>query len=279
MTTLVQFQLDQSEVNCGMSYVFLLNSGRFFIIDGGYFTQGEDERLYQWLCSHCSGKPEITGWFFSHAHQDHIGTFINMMEHHRKDLNIHQLIFNFQPLELPESSSGWDIISNDLATVRKFYEILDQYCGDIPILTPHTGDVYDYEELVVNVLYTHEDLTEKSTFNDYSTVIRVDTCGQKILFLGDVYNKGSAMLLRNEDHIKCDILQVSHHGFNGATTELYKAACASVALWPTADYCIPVLTKREENRYLLERSEIKEHIFSGYGTKELQLPYLCNSGE
>lgn len=273
MTTLAQLQLDQTEVDCGMSYIFTLNSNHFFIIDGGYFSAGEDERLYRWLCARCDGKPEINGWFFSHAHQDHIGAFINMMKHHRRDLVIRQLIFNFQPLELPETSEGWDIKSNDPATVRKFYEILDDYCQDIPVTTPKTGDLIKIEELDIHVLYTHEDLPCPSTFNDHSTVIRVDTCGQRILFPGDVYEKGSDVLLRDPAQIKSDIVQVSHHGFNGATKAFYEAVNAEVALWPTADYCIPKLRDREPNRYLLDESEMKEHIFSGYGTREMVLPY------
>ncbi len=36
-----QLALDHSLVNCGMSYVFLLEDGSFFLIDGGYFTPGE----------------------------------------------------------------------------------------------------------------------------------------------------------------------------------------------------------------------------------------------
>lgn len=276
MTTLTQLQLDQTDVDCGMSYIFTLDSKHFFIIDGGYFSPGEDERLYQWLCARCEGKPEIIGWFFSHAHQDHIGAFINMMEHHRQDLNIRKLIFNYQPLDLPETSEGWSIKSNDPATVRKFYETLDTYCQDIPVITPRTGDVLKFEDLEIHVLYTYEDLPGTSTFNDHSTVIRVDICGQRILFPGDVYEKGSAVLLRDPKQLKSDIVQVSHHGFNGATKAFYEAVDAGVALWPTPDYCIPMLRDRESNRYLLDESNVKEHIFSGYGTRELFLPYQAD---
>ena len=34
MTTLYQHELDQSLVNCGMRYVYQLDDGRFFLIDG-----------------------------------------------------------------------------------------------------------------------------------------------------------------------------------------------------------------------------------------------------
>lgn len=33
--------------------------------------------------------------------------------------------------------------------------------------------------------------------------------------------------------LKCDIVQVAHHGQNGVGYEVYKALRPSVALWPT----------------------------------------------
>lgn len=278
MTTLTQLQLDQTDVDCGMSYVFALNNQHFFIIDGGYFTPSEDERLYQWLCARCEGTPIIDGWFFSHAHQDHIGAFIRMMENHHSDLNLKSLIFNFQPLELPDSSEGWEIKTNDLATIRKFHEVAAAYCRDVPVITPHAGDILEIGELKIHVLYTHKDLNEPASFNDYSTVIRVDCSGQRILFPGDLGEKGSAILLQNREELKSDIVQVAHHGFNGAAAEFYEAVDAATALWPTADYCIPELRNREANRFLLDRSNVREHIFSGYGTRELILPYTVAGG-
>ena len=47
MTTLTQLQLNQTDINCGMSNIFLLDNRHFFIIDGGFFTPGEDEKLYK----------------------------------------------------------------------------------------------------------------------------------------------------------------------------------------------------------------------------------------
>ena len=272
MTTLTQFQLDQSLVDCGMSYAFALADGRFFLVDGGYFTPGEDERLYRWMSEKCGGRPRVAGWFFSHAHQDHIGVFIRMMESHRQDIEIERLIYNFQPLPLPETSAGWDQKSNDLATVKKFYEVVKQTCADVPVTTPRKGDRLNIGELAVDVLYTHEDLPRESTFNDHSTVIRVTVHGQRILFLGDIYREGSAVLLQRPEALRCDLVQIAHHGFPGATADLYDACHAAIALWPTADYCIPRLREDAVNRHVLDHPEIKRHIFSGEGTVELPLP-------
>ena len=45
-TALYQIDLDNRRVNCGMTYIFQLADGRFFILDGGYFTFSECDRLY-----------------------------------------------------------------------------------------------------------------------------------------------------------------------------------------------------------------------------------------
>ena len=273
-TTLYQLALDYREINCGMSYVFHLRDGRFFIIDGGYFTPGEEDRLYDFLKERCGGAPVIAGWFFSHAHQDHVGCFINFIWKYRGQAVIERLIYNFQPVDFSKIDGDWK--SSDPATVKEFYRTIDEACQGIPVMTPRTGDVFQIGELTVEVLYTQEDLyPKKASFNDYSTVITTQIDGQKILWLGDIYKQASRFLLRNKkDKLACDIVQVAHHGFGGATRALYAKTRARVALWPTPDYEMEKITStrgHKSNAYLLKR--VPEHLVSGRGTVALALPY------
>ena len=65
-------------------------------------------------------------------------------------------------------------------------------------------------------------------------VIQFDTGKTKILILGDTGTKSSEKLLNNQkDKLKSDILQVAHHGQDGATEELYKQIDPDICLWPT----------------------------------------------
>lgn len=273
MAVLYQLQLDQSIVNCGMSYVFQLESGHFFLIDGGFFTPGEAERLYRFLSERSAGKPVIDAWFFSHAHQDHIGVFLDMMETHRDDLILRRLIYNIQPLDLPRTSEGWKKVKNDLATVKRFYEVIEQACADVPVFIPHAGDRWTIDELSIETLYAQELLSVPSTFNDHSLVIRVETDGWSILFLGDIYKEGSRILLdRCPEKLNADIVQVAHHGFSGATKALYEATRARLALWPSTRGEIIVNGLREANRYLLHDAGILRHVVSGDGTVKLSFP-------
>ncbi len=280
MAVMYQLKLDQSIVDCGMSYVFQLQSGHFFLIDGGYMTPGEGERLYQFLKKHAEGTPVIDAWFFSHAHQDHIGAFIDLITDHNRDIDLRRLIYNIQPLNLPATSEGWQTISNDLATVKRFYEVVDMYCANVPRIVPRTGDRYQLDEINIEVLYTHEDLDVPSTFNDHSTVLRIKTAGWVMLFLGDLYKEGSRILLnRCPEKLKCDLVQIAHHGFAGATPELYRATQALYALWPSTEQNIADNIHREANDYLLHFSGIRKHLISGNGTLRFDFPQRNTEGD
>lgn len=281
-TTLTQLELDHRNIDCGMSYVFHLEDGRFFIIDGGYFTPGEADRLYEFLLQKSGGeKPVIAGWFFSHAHQDHIGAFIEFTRKYLDKAVIEQLLFHFQPIDYSwvKEEDGWK--SSDEATAKEFYRVLETDCKHIPVVTPHTGDVLRFGELTVEVLYTQEDLwPTPACGNDYSTVIAVNLCGQRILFLGDAEPKADQVLLdHNKDALACDILQVAHHGFNGSTIELYAQTHAKVALWPSPAPNMEQNRATEVNHYILNDMGITDHIVSGYGTAELCFPYVPGSAK
>ena len=275
-TKLYQIELDQSIVDCGMSYVIKLDNGSFIIIDGGYFNPGEEDRLYHFLCERCNGTPLIKAWFFSHAHQDHIGNFIQFIKKYKTAVKIEKLIYNFQPVDFSGITDDWK--SSDPATVKEFYRVVNKYCKDIEKVILHTGDKIIFDELTIDVLYTHEDLfLDGATFNDHSTVIMTTIESQNILWLGDIGANGSEILLNNTSDLNCDIVQIAHHGFNGATCELYAKTEAKVALWPTPDYEMEKQKNRIVNQFILQEMNIREHFVSGYGTVELSLPYELNT--
>jgi len=236
-TTLYQIELDQTSVNCGMSYVVQLEDCSFIIIDGGYFTTGEEDRLYRFLLEKSEGTPVITAWFFSHAHQDHVGNFIQFMRKHGASVQIQRLLYSFHPVDLSNVTGDWK--SSDPATVKAFYQTVDEYCAGAEKIILHSGDTLTFGELTLDVVYSYQDLyPEPATFNDYSTVIMTTVSQHKILWLGDVAGKAAAVLLRNPERLKCDIMQVAHHGIDNheRLCALYTATEASVALWPTPDY-------------------------------------------
>ena len=149
-TTLYQLELNQDEVNCGASHVIQLQSGNFIVLDGGYFTAGEEDRLCRFLEERSIGAPMITAWYFSHAHQDHVGNFIQFMRKHGSKVQIQRRLFSFHPMNLSNVTGDWK--SSDPATVRAFYETVEVYCADVEKVKIHKGDQFAFEELTLDVL-------------------------------------------------------------------------------------------------------------------------------
>ena len=274
-TTLYQLELNQNEVNCGSSHVIQLRSGNFIILDGGYFTAGEEDRLYRFLTERSVGMPRITAWYFSHAHQDHVGNFIQFMRKYAAKVQIRQLLYSFHPVELSKAAGDWK--SSDPATVKAFYETVETHCAEIEKVKIHKGDRFTFEELTMEVVYTYGDLyPEPASFNDYSSVIRTTVQDYTILWLGDVSVKASKVLLRDKERLTCEMVQVAHHGNDRHVSlcDLYQATGAKVALWPTADYNFQRNMDHDVSRFLLYEMGIQEHIVSGFGTAALPLPYV-----
>jgi beta-lactamase superfamily II metal-dependent hydrolase len=89
----------------------------------------------------------------------------------------------------------------------------------------------------VEILYTQEDLypTKLYYFNDCTMVSRVTVAGQTITYLGDVRYEGSYIMSeRYGKELESEIVQISHHGFDGGTVELYTLLNPKTCLWPTS---------------------------------------------
>ena len=275
-TALYQIDLDNRRIDCGMSYVYHLADGRFFILDGGYFTHGERERLYSLLRKlQPEGKLSIVGWFFSHAHQDHFGCFIEFILKYRNEIEIDALYYTFPSLALDEAAR-WK--QSDNATMREFDYTVAMVLPNVKHIHPHTGETFTIGSLDFEVLFTHEDIYPESVgaFNNTSTVLRITCKGQSILFLGDLQTTSCRKLEAMwGDYLKSDIIQVAHHGFNGSTIETYSLASPSIALWPSCSYGYTNNCKREVNAFIIEMESVKEHIIAGFmKTRKLTLPYL-----
>ncbi len=280
-TELIQIDLDNRRVDCGMSYVFRLSDGRFFIIDGGYFTHGECDRLYRLLRSYTpEGKLHIAGWFFSHAHQDHMGAFLDFISKYTPESEIEGLYYNFPSLSLPESVR-WK--GSDNSTMREFEYTVCHYLPNVKRHYLHTGEMFSIAGVKFSVLFTHEDIYPEriGSFNDTSTVLMVSYSGQKLLFLGDLQESSCRKLeAMYKDNLKSDLVQVAHHGFNGSTVETYDFVSPAVVLWPTADYGYYGNAERKVNAHLIEMPCAKEHIIAGInGTVSLILPYIPSTSK
>ena len=290
--TLIQLEVDSNGTrqNGGMTYIVKLSDGRFLLIDGGYYTDAEADRIYGVLKANTPDgeRPRIAAWFLTHLHGDHYGGMIRFAEKYATECDLEGYYFSgFRTSE----SLGWIGMVDKFCVLRDMWNTPPAIYGKV-----HSGMSLDFSGTAVRILCTQEDVYPKSFIdaNDASTVFRIDAGGQRILILGDCRDhECDAMLkgFRESGELKCDMVQYSHHGYEGATKEFYEAVDADVVLFPMnivgwqENYkTVPqnvfafwfVRTDRPAKDYLAEymaNSHIKKVIVAGAGQAELTLPY------
>ena len=220
-----------SRENGGMSYVWLLSDGTFFIIDGGYNTKTEADNLYNFLKSKnpLDGEPVISGWYFSHGHGDHIGAIQAFAPGYADRVEVKAFYYHFEvgyPTGFDSATAYWP----DAVHYSRL----------------HTGQTVNLPGIRFHVIYTLEDLYNTGfsfnslNYNNHSAVIRVDVEAggktNKVMYLGDIQLIASNCIMKNfsgnTDALKSNIVQFSHHGYAGGTIELYDAIHAPTVLWP-----------------------------------------------
>lgn len=267
-----QFEVDHSLIDCGMCYIFRCSDNSFFIIDSAHtYSVNDDRRIFELLRKETpSDLPVIvSGWFLSHGHIDHIGKFLDVLKYN-EDIEIRGLYYNFVPVDHP-SSCFW-MQSDKNHTLGFLDEVNNKH--NIPIYKLHSGQYFYIDKLRIDVLCTHEDVFPKGleNYNDSSTMLMVTVGENKICFPGDAGGEESKICEnRFPDFLKCDIMQVSHHGHFGTSVEFYKMAKADVALFATTQ----IKFDEEFPRYEANRvaCELAKHTFiASNGTVRFSFP-------
>ncbi|MBE6593022.1 MAG: hypothetical protein E7642_03405 [Ruminococcaceae bacterium] len=219
----------------GNGYIIRIPDGRFLISDAGY---RDGDRVYKALRELEEGKIVIAAWFISHPHGDHYPAFIDFIRDHYNDESvvIERVIFNYAYHELYNIKGTAGVEMNGREVIA-LYESLKQYAPELPVLRAHTGQVMDLGSATVEILYTVEDLLPRKIFNinNTSLVVRVNTCGHKIMLLADTcYDSAPIMIKTWGDYLSSDIMQVAHHGIWPSIKELYDSVRGEVAIYPAA---------------------------------------------
>lgn len=271
--TLWQFEVDHSLIDCGMCYIVRCCDGSFFVIDSAHiYSVNDDIRIIEFLKKMNGGKkPVVAGWFFSHAHEDHICKFLDIVEYHRNEIEIEKVYYNFPPATHRDNGYWGEC---EKSVMKRFEETLLKN-PDIERVTLHSGQHFFVRNLEFVVLCTHEDVYPASfrDFNNSSTSLMMFAEGSKVLFPGDSSVESDKVIVpRWGDFLKCDIVQVSHHGHTGTSPEFYRLADADCALFAvTVIKFDEELPRQEANRTAIELA--KEYHIASNGTAEIPLPY------
>lgn len=220
-------------ISGGMCFVITLEDGSFIVIDSG--TTNTADTFYKFLQSlnkRPDGKILIRAWYLTHEHSDHFYMFQHFMKKYGKSVTIEEFWCNNSSFDYPYYGDNRNVMWDEC------YEEYRGYVnGDFKWITLHTGMEFYAANMKFEVLYTEEDIFPRRTlsYNDMILVMKMTdtTSGQTVLWLGDLMKVGCETLLSNYgSFLKCDLLQVSHHGMSEALP-LYQKVRPSVAMWPT----------------------------------------------
>ena len=216
----------------GQGFIMRLPDGRFLIHDGGY--AGEN-RVYAALRDLVpEGKIVIAAWFVSHPHNDHYGAFTDFLVNHGndKDIVLERIMLNFAE---PSRYLALEVYGDTMEDVVYIHKIIQENAPDVPVLKVHTGQVVDFGDASVEILYTIEDHMpdELRNINDSSMAMRVTMGGKTFMILADTgYYSGPILEELWGDYLKSDILQVAHHGQWPSVESIYHKIVAEVAIIP-----------------------------------------------
>ncbi|MBO5295249.1 MAG: MBL fold metallo-hydrolase [Clostridia bacterium] len=219
----------------GMSYVYQLADGSFIVIDGGFASDGE--RIYNYMKAKApNGEIVIAAWFITHNDPDHYRAFVNFVGAYRDMVKVEYVVKN-----MPNSFAYMESGSDENSATHSLAATLP----NCKVIKAHTGQKFYIRNAVVEILYTIDNYLPLSldNFNNSSMVFTVDTEGERALFTGDISDYPASILLpMYGEYLKCDILQLAHHGVRNGhglnmpnMIELYKAMRPEVVLWPSSE--------------------------------------------
>ncbi len=235
------WQIAQRGPGQNMSYVFETPEGSVAVLDGGDYCEGDGRYLYDFLRK-LNGT--VNTWMFTHGHEDHIGAILWMFENIPDfNLQINRICFHFPPTEWFGGLEG----GGTMSYVDRFQRQIET--RKIPVQKVYTGDTIYFGGISADVL------SDPSNYLSYTTEINSSTVVWKIhypkcdiLFLGDLSVEGQNDLLKkiNPSQLKCDVVQVSHHGQNGVDRNFYRLVSAKHCLWCTPPAVWESNNSREE---------------------------------
>lgn len=224
------YDTDGSANQIGMSLLYQLSDGSFFVVDGGHNLDQAADQLYNTMKALApdANNIHIRAWMITHAHVDHMGAVRKFAEKYAGQVQVDQLLWNL-PNDV-EMNGGSESEAKNRTRIRDAAEKLGATTAKV-----FSGQVWYIGDAVVEIL-CGVDLVAPQSFEDYnnsSIICSVELGGQKMMQLADCGPLQSPILTSlYGTELKSDIVQNGHHGYRGATSELYRAINPDYMFWP-----------------------------------------------
>lgn len=260
----------------GNSFVFQLKNGHFIISDGGY--RNDLAYLFDFLEEHAPNgeKPIVDAWIITHAHGDHCGALMTVVEFHRDWMERIYVegIYVSEPNDEVLAKCGGHTPHAIVRLASVWFKKQDG--STTGLYRPQTGQRYYFSDITMDILYSQEQIVEETytNLNEASTVCLFTIEGQKCFLSGDVHETGLEFIVKNypKEYLELDFFTLNHHGFNTSQV-FHEYANVKTALITRIDQ-LPVQRIRE-TKYLMEQA--KESLNWKEGTLVFEFPYEVGS--
>lgn len=272
-------------------YILRLADGRFIIVDGGNPTEENADAIYSFLKENApdANNIVIAAWYLTHAHTDHGGGIVAFGGKYGADSSIKVESIMFNTCDTTEQ------MKYSTSYKMEIVNAINTYYADVPVYKPLTGQVYTFGKTTIEILYTMSDFLPNTIeyesdgkggdYNVQSMVCIIDMDSTADLkdrwfVMGDTTTVAcNEMCYRYGDYMKCDFVQVSHHGLSAlptgancrrhcATIEIYELIDPDIALWPTNAEKVQERIELEVNDYLA--SIVDEIVIAGNGGRTFE---------
>ena len=268
----------------GMCLVFKLEDGRFVIIDGGsrWPSSKMDQRLYEQLKNQAEDASNIViaCWILTHSHQDHIAAFQgfahNFKAVYSSTVTIESIMFNFAGDD--QASVSTQQLSGSDNEVRS--SVASAF-ADSKLFKPHPGNEISFANMRIEVLGTHESYIFKSYPEDYNACclfLKITVNDQVICIPADSDATNNKVIEQiYGDYIKCDILQVDHHGGFGGVSSTNRLMAPEILIFFTNNTNYAKYQTSSYNQVLLQNANFKESILVDRKIIHMPLPYTSGT--
>lgn len=210
-----------------MFYTIETGKGHLIVVDGG--TSGNAGYVRE-VIEEKGGK--IDAWIITHPHPDHVGAFNELWEEYKDRI---ETVYapEIDYIAYQNKAQEWDGF--------EYYTRFLEYMADCDKLTYlHEGDAFRIGDLQFNVIYAYceaVNVLSRDIPNDGSLVFKVSGKTESMLFCSDVgIAMSDTILQKHSEELKCDYIQMAHHGNGGLQESLYRVTEPKAAFFDAPEW-------------------------------------------
>lgn len=212
--------------SCG--YVIRTQNGKLIMIDGG--VEADAPILLDYI--NRFGNGTVDYWIITHGHIDHVGALTTLLEN--ENIIIENICYSLNPLEWYKEYDKRGYPSEE-----KLINLLENSEKIKNKIECQKGQIISIDNIDCEIIrIANPEIIHSDNGNDSSMVFKLvaKDVNKSMIFLGDAYVYASKELMEEPEKLKADAVQMSHHGQNGVSEDVYKAIAPELCFFNTPEW-------------------------------------------